>query len=118
MHVSWFSRQQEHAVVTVILVMTLLLAQWAGLAHRIDHAYSTGATQVLASTVDGSGTNDASLRHSCVAFDAAAVADSLHVTAFALPIVVSAKTLALWAAFSSWDAPVVCHFSSRAPPLA
>ena len=93
------------------LAVALLFAQWTGLAHRIDHA-PLSTLHAQSAEEDDSGLN-----HSCVAFDAAAVADAIHLPPCAVPILASAKVLALWAAFESWDAPLVLHFSSRAPPL-
>lgn len=54
--------------------------------------------------------------HSCVEYDAAAGAAGIHVRLFTPPLIPGVQVLALWQAFASWDAPVVCHFSSRAPP--
>jgi len=91
-----------------MLVAALLFAQWAGLSHRIDH------TPFLSAAADG---YDSDAEHSCLAFDAAAAADAIHLPPFAAPLLASTHVLALWAAFASWDAPLVLHFSSRAPPL-
>ena len=54
--------------------------------------------------------------HSCVEYDAAAGAAGIHAGFFSPPLIPGAQVLALWQAFASWDAPAVCHFSSRAPP--
>ncbi|ASU41606.1 hypothetical protein hmeg3_22550 [Herbaspirillum sp. meg3] len=54
--------------------------------------------------------------HSCVEYDAASGASGIHVHFFSPPLVPGVQVLALWQAFASWDAPLVCHFSSRAPP--
>jgi hypothetical protein len=116
MHVSQSRTPRKHASV-ILLVMALLLAQWSGLAHSINHAYLGGIQAIISLAVDSNHTDDTSSRHSCVAFDAAAVADTLHVTGYAASAFASARTLALWVAFASWDAPLICHFSSRAPPL-
>ena len=93
-----------------MLVAALLFAQWAGLAHRIDH----GPLATQAAAPDG---HEPEAGHSCVAFDAAAVADAIHLPPFNARLLTGAKVLALWAAYASWDAPLVLHFSSRAPPL-
>lgn len=96
-----------------LLAAALLFAQWSGLAHRVDHS-------PLADTHAQSGDaedHDTDSNHSCVAFDAVAVADAIHLPPFAVPLPTSAHVLALWTAFESWDAPLVSHFSSRAPPL-
>jgi hypothetical protein len=119
--------------------MALLLAQWTGLKHRIAHAsmmplhlqsqalLQSAASVALqpdllpqsASSTSASASNtgsDIDLSHSCIAFDAATVADSIHTPPFLLPLPTSAQVLSLWAAFISWDAPLSLCFSSRAPP--
>jgi hypothetical protein len=54
--------------------------------------------------------------HSCVEYDAASGASGIHVHFFSPPLIPGVQVLALWQAFASWDAPLACHFSSRAPP--
>jgi hypothetical protein len=120
--------------IVLLLTMALLFAQWTGLKHRIVHAAMTPLhlqsqpllqsafssqpdsqrPSSLASTF-GSG-SDTDLSHSCLAFDAATVADSIHTPPFLLPLLTSAQVLSFWAAFISWDAPLSLCFSSRAPP--
>ncbi|WP_420472905.1 hypothetical protein [Noviherbaspirillum sp. ST9] len=97
---------------TVLLMAVLLLAQWAGLAHRVNHS-PLGALHLEAS--NNSTSEEGS--HSCVAFDAAAVADAISLLPFAAPPMASAEVFALWTAFASWDAPLALPFSSRAPPV-
>ncbi len=95
--------------------MALLLAQWSGLAHRIEHArLQAGITQ----QADSPGESSSGFHHSCLAFDAAAMADGIHALPLAAPLLNAVRVPALLAAFRSWDAPPVCHFSSRAPPAA
>lgn len=104
--------------ITILLVMALLVAQWSGMSHRIAHASFTDLAPHLASLVDAGRADDTQLRHSCVAFDAAAVADSIHAPPFAVTPLAGNHVLALWTAFASWDAPFVRHFPARAPPSA
>lgn len=107
-----------HIVLTLLLVMALLFAQWAGLRHRIAHGGGQNGTRHALSAsgpglwIDWSG----KARHSCAAWDAAALADTAGTVAFIAPILPNVHVLALWTAFASWDAPLVCHFLSRAPP--
>jgi hypothetical protein len=106
-------------VIALMLAVALLFAQWTGLKHRIFHAslqYQQIHASSIADTGDTTGDNDAG--HSCAAFDAATVGDTLHILPFVTPLVSSARVLALWVAFSSWDAPLITCFSSRAPPAA
>ncbi|MEN3295061.1 MAG: hypothetical protein V7642_4314 [Burkholderiales bacterium] len=104
-------------VIALLLAMALLFAQWTGVKHRIFHA-NLQHLQIHASSIADTGDSDAGPGHSCAAFDAATVGDTLHILPFATPLVSSAQVLALWAAFISWDAPLVTCFSSRAPPRA
>jgi len=97
----------------VILMMVVLFAQWIGLRHGIVHAGLQHSTVSVTQTDSDSG--DA--HHSCIAFDAAALADSISPGAYLAPFFTSARVLALWTAFASWDAPFSYYFSSRAPPL-
>jgi hypothetical protein len=101
----------------LLLAVALLFAQWAGLAHRIVHAELMEAHPYAAVQVDIDGDGKAD-HHSCAAFDAATVADTIHLPPFIAPLVSSVRVLALWTAFLSWDAPFSLCFSSRAPPPA
>lgn len=101
-----------HTAVAALLMAALLFAQWAGLAHRVDHS---PLALIHADAADGSTSKDGS--HSCVAFDAAAVADAISLPPFAAPPMAGTKVLAQWTAFASWDAPPALPFSSRAPPV-
>lgn len=105
--------QLTSIAVTSFVVLALLFAQWAGVQHRIAHA---GLMHEHASSTHID--DDRNADHSCAAFDAATIGDSIHVSPFASPLITSAQVLALWAAFISWDAPLIAYFSSRAPPLA
>jgi hypothetical protein len=119
------------------LAAMLLFSQWLGLLHGIVHAgwpeqaqASPAATfsAALFNYVDVSadkapnpadGKHHAAhekTHHSCVEYDAAAGAAGIHAGFFSPPLIPGAQVLALWQAFASWDAPAVCHFSSRAPP--
>jgi hypothetical protein len=109
-------------VFTLVLVMALLCAQWMGLRHSIAHAgWPQGQQSVGSSSSSFSlqvGTDqDGDVHHSCLAFDAATLADSVYTVPFNTALVPNLHVLAQWVAFASWHAPLVCHFSSRAPPL-
>lgn len=119
------------------LAAMLLFSQWLGLLHGIAHAgwpEQAHASSVasfnaaLFNYVDVGAANSASSadgkhhaaheksHHSCVEYDAAAGAAGIHAGFFSPPLIPGTQVLALWQAFASWDAPAVCHFSSRAPP--
>jgi hypothetical protein len=108
------SRRRTCSAAAFLLAVALLFAQWSGLVHRVEHARLLN--EVAHGTVSLSESSS-KLHHSCLAFDAAAMADSIHAPPFdALPAT-AARVPALSAAFRSWDAPPVRHFSSRAPPM-
>ena len=98
--------------IAVLVMAALLLAQWTGLAHSIDHGPIASIHMDASKDVDSEGGS-----HSCLAFDAAAIADAIVLPPFAVLPIAGAKVLALWAAFTSWEPPPVLHFSSRAPPV-
>jgi len=111
--------RQRLAPSALLLVVALLFAQWLGLAHRIEHVRPAQQAPHAASIVQADTAGyDKSLEHSCALFDATTLANILHSPAVSLPVLPGAQILALWVAFASWDAPVLLHFSSRAPPLA
>jgi len=97
-----------------LLVLALLCAQWAGLHHRIEHAGLQH--QSALQTHDAEDDHQQELKHSCILFDGISLADSSPMPPVALPLMPGTRILALWRAFASWDAPLLCHFSSRAPP--
>lgn len=108
------SLTRETSVVSaVLLVMAVLFSQWAGLQHGINHS-GVPFSKVAIAHVDAT---DGDVQHSCIAFDAAALADSISLAPYLAPLLTSARVLSLWSAFVSWDAPFTSHFSSRAPPL-
>lgn len=134
-----FSRCSRSAACITLLVVSLLFAQALGLVHSIVHAgwqpgqvhslideslFDYGedhAPAVSSKTSDGKAAdgkpaahNDA--HHSCVAYDAATLAAAMHFDFPLPPLLPPTRVLALWQAFASWDAPVDCYFSPRAPP--
>ncbi|MFJ3047440.1 hypothetical protein ACIPEN_16560 [Herbaspirillum chlorophenolicum] len=118
-----------------LLVMSLLFAQGMGFLHGIAHAgWQSGTVHSLineawfdegddrhqlSSAASGDKhpvAHDGDLHHSCAAYDAATLSAVMHFDFPLPPLLPPARMLALWQAFASWDAPFVCHFSSRAPP--
>ncbi|WP_231502504.1 hypothetical protein [Herbaspirillum sp. RV1423] len=118
------------------LSLALLFSQFLGLAHGIAHAGWAGSIDrpghaafdaALFNYVDDAdddlddvdgkqGAGHGKHHHSCVEYDAASGATGIHAGVFSPPLIPGVRVLALWQAFASWDAPAVCHFSSRAPP--
>jgi hypothetical protein len=115
-----------------LLIVVVLFAQWMGMRHRIEHAgwINNHAPTALAFSLDVDEQNDAQdtakissqvgskSHHSCALFDGTALADTVAIIPLTLPPPACAKVLALWLAFTSWDAPLTRFFSSRAPPPA
>lgn len=105
-----------------MLVVVVLFAQWMGVRHRIEHADQANAQRlVLAAnqiTLDTAVEYTGDQLHSCTLFDGMTLADGAPALPFIPLLQTSVQVLALWAAYASWDAPVLLHFSSRAPPLA
>ncbi len=111
--------KQANTFFAALLVLCLLVSQWAGFSHRIEHA------DVHTLQADGASSLDASQEarnknyfHSCEAFDAAALGTALQTAPLFLPGLPLAGLPLPSAAFISWQATLVCHFSSRAPPAA
>jgi disulfide bond formation protein DsbB len=104
-----------------LLIVVVLFAQWMGMRHRIEHANWVNS-QPPAGQIDarngqddfGEQTNGH--KHSCTLFDGTALADTVAIIPLTLPPPTCPKVLALWLAFSSWDAPLTRFFFSRAPP--
>ncbi|RZL08378.1 MAG: hypothetical protein EOP40_13320 [Rubrivivax sp.] len=109
------------------LACAMLWAQWAGLVHRIEHGVGLGSGAAHAVSVQheraasrsviGADAGPAGL-HSCVVFDGLCLADSLP-TAL-MPVLPRRGVHAVppLSGFLSWQASVVRHFQSRAPPAA
>lgn len=95
------------------LVLALVWAQWAGLAHRIEHAAGVPAQ---ASTP--SQASDHAAIHSCVVFDGLCLADVMPTAV--VPVLEWRMALPMppATAFASWHALFVSHFLSRGPPAA
>lgn len=93
-------------------MIAVLFAQWMGLDHRIKHAVWPDSV----ASIGQIDSDDSNAYHSCIAFDAAALADSISLNPYLAPLLTGTQVLALWAAFASWDAPFSIYFSSRAPP--
>ncbi len=109
------------------LIACLLLAQHAGLVHRVVHGGLANGSQPASQPSSAVVSDDApdaepfSLKlglHSCVSFDGATIADS-HVGSFALPALAFGKPVKPANLAWRWpDLPSARHFHSRAPPAA
>ncbi|WP_354685918.1 hypothetical protein [Cupriavidus necator] len=124
MRTDWFSRLRAHGPglwSALWLALCLLLAQHAGLSHRIVHgglllsASATTAT-VAAADADQHPLAPTFTGHSCVLFDGATVADSV---CGKLPLPDLAFGKPVKPANLAWrwpDLPAAHPFHSRAPP--
>ncbi|MBV8271416.1 MAG: hypothetical protein JO067_04015 [Cupriavidus sp.] len=106
------------------LVACLLLAQHAGLVHRVVHGTLPNASQptlAMEASDDAPDAEPFSLKlglHSCVLFDGATIADS-HVGSFNLPLLDFGKPVKPANLAWRWpDLPSARHFHPRAPPAA
>lgn len=97
------------------LALSLLLSQFLGLQHRIDHTrWLTDFSQQQAKEATSSGYVDAT--HSCIALDAVSLADGVATSLIHFaPSLTQAVHLVLLHAYQ-WDEPFAAYFHSRAPP--
>ena len=111
-------RQSTRFAIVILLTLAMVFAHWQGLSHRVAHAWQfPSAVAELAMTATA-GSDQKAVQHSCLAYDAATVAPALQSPGCTAGILPGGPVLALWAAFTSWDAPFTRYFSTRAPPLA
>jgi hypothetical protein len=126
---SWFARLRARGLSlwqAAWLVLCLLIAQHAGLVHRVEHGGLAGTPWVnlLAEPAHAAGaTADAAAPlaqktsgHSCVLFDGATAAD-LHCGSVVVPVLAYGKPVNPASLTRSWpDLPSRHPFRSRAPP--
>ncbi|WP_439684117.1 hypothetical protein [Cupriavidus oxalaticus] len=129
MRTDWFERLRTHGPglwLALWLALCLLLAQHAGLTHRIVHGGLPASSATSATLVAADGSTDADTDshplaqnfsgHSCVLFDGATVADTLCCK---LPLPRLAFGKPVKPANLAWrwpDLPAAHPFHSRAPP--
>ncbi|WP_371827384.1 hypothetical protein [Cupriavidus sp. KK10] len=126
MRTDWFARLRTHGPglwSALWLALCLLLAQYAGLTHRIVHG-GLLAPSATVTTADAASANDPEPHpleqkfsgHSCVLFDGATVADTL---CGKLPLPQLAFGKPVKPANLAWrwpDLPATHPFQPRAPP--
>lgn len=105
-------------VFAALLMLAMLAGQWAGLEHRISHAWL--ATPMLQQAQDAasidSGDRDQGAAHSCDLFDAAALAAGMGGAYHYASCLRAARDWTHGLPLHSWHAAVSTPFSSRAPP--
>ncbi len=108
-------RHRRHALIGMLLALSLLLTQWLGYAHAIAHA--GGATEVTKVTQAGGSFDHGKSASACAGFDAATLgAATLNSALPPLPTVAASGPVVL-PLRSGWHRQFSAHFSSRAPPL-
>ena len=99
----------------IALALSLLATQFVGQRHRIDHSLwiAGGAQQSERPTGWAAGSE---ATHSCIALDAACLADQLTAIRLALPSDSFTSPLPLPLPDALWIPIFRCNFLSRAPP--
>jgi hypothetical protein len=112
----------------VVLIVSLLFAQFVGFLHRIEHAKWLGNQESIKLNSQAVGNfifdspppsrfdDKKSTNHSCAAFDAATLADTLNTLDCGTAFPGNENSASYFVATSSWKAPVFHHYLSRAPP--
>ncbi len=118
-----FMRRQNRFCLAAALVALVLFAQWMGLRHRIEHADLIGGHHVVLQAGDQSVSGQSveyagDKSHSCKLFDGATLGDCTPLLHFPVGLQTGTQILTPCTSRISWDAPLLCHFSSRAPPRA
>ncbi len=107
-------RNLQRAFTAVLLVLSLLLAQWLGLTHAIAH--SGGASAQTASASGWEPIEHTQSAANCAAFDAATLGTSLHTSDLVILPVVRCSAAVELPVRSGITRLTTRHFNSRAPP--
>jgi hypothetical protein len=114
-------RRQNRLCFIAALAMLLLFAQWMGLRHSIAHANLIDGNHAVfqsAQATDASSEYVGDKGHSCKLYDSATLSDSAPLP-IVLPVIrTGMRVVTHRISAILWDAPLRCHFSSRAPPRA
>jgi len=103
-------------LVSVVLMLSLLFAQWLGYGHAIAHADGLNEATRVESAKAGAADHQKTAS-TCAAFDAATLGAGLHSPPLALAAIPT-PSFAPAACTPVGHAPAFfAHFSSRAPPL-
>ena len=101
----------------LLLAVALLLAQWVGMLHRIEHA-GGHLTPQAQSRLGSAHSSSPSVAHSCVVFDGAYLADLLPTNVVDFVAAGTAHVLPPASVFAFWHGLATRHFQPRAPPAA
>jgi hypothetical protein len=105
-------------LLALLLMCSLLVAQWTGLQHRVAHAWQQASIPALAhadqSTQDSL---DKDLFHSCTLLDASTVGACIATAGYKPPLYGNPSFSIVILPLISWQALFTRQFSSRAPPF-
>ena len=119
-HMHW-----QRALISALVVVCLLLAQWVGLSHAVAHAHGLGNAGLhLASAergADGNPAGNSLFDHprasgACAALDAATLGAGPCADVAMLPVQRAAQAPVIAVLLQRWHSPFVANFSTRAPP--
>ncbi|MFZ6719282.1 hypothetical protein [Undibacterium sp. Ji49W] len=123
------SKNNSKRYLLLLLLPALLFSQWLGFAHRMSHAgWAEGKAPVVfnqqasntSSLIDALWPNskdDSSTQHSCALYDAACVAEYLHLLPDQIVLLDGHALVSINNSSTSWQALLRVAFSSRAPPF-
>ena len=99
------------------LAMSLLVTQFAGQWHRVNHArWLSGAAQTQVENTDRQWSGLGDVSHSCIALDAVSLASGAAGAMTLPPLKIHPALIFTNLALTIWDAPFHAAFQSRAPP--
>ncbi len=107
--------RRRHALMGMLLALSLLFTQWLGYAHAIAHAGGTAEFTKLAQA--GGPLEHAKSAGACAAFDAATLGAGTLNSALPPLAPVQAGSPVILPLRAGWHRQFTAHFSSRAPPL-
>ncbi|MFZ6757202.1 hypothetical protein ACO0K9_08265 [Undibacterium sp. Ji50W] len=123
------SKNNSKRYLLLFLLSALLFSQWLGFAHRMSHAgWAEGNAPVVLSQQASNATSlidtlwpnskdDSSTQHSCALYDAACVAEYLHLLPEQIVLLDGHALASSNTSSTGWQALLRVPFSSRAPPV-
>ena len=116
------TRRNNHLPIyltALLLVCSLVLAQWAGLQHRVAHAWlqPSNLEQIDSGWSVQDDAPDKDFFHSCDLLDANTVGACIASADYAAPLLNNLSLSISVLPLVSWQALFTRQFSSRAPPF-
>jgi hypothetical protein len=111
-------RKMHHraALLSLVLMLSLLLTQWLGYAHAIAHADSRNEA-ISVEIAKAAAPDHQKTASACAAFDAATLGAGLYSPSITLGLVPAPSFAPLALTAVAHALAFFVHFSSRAPPL-